>query len=113
MADAEPAAGERVQRCAVAGAVVAEDGFDADAVAGVEGNRALEEAGCCGRLLVAEDFGVGEPAVVVDSDVDELPAFLKRASLPALVGCVAEDAVAWAGDPAQLLHVNVHQLARA
>jgi hypothetical protein len=74
VADAEPAAGEGVEDAAVTGAVVAEDALDDDPVAVVEGGCALEEAGGGARLLVVEDFGVGKPAVVVDGDVDVLPA---------------------------------------
>jgi hypothetical protein len=43
--------------------------------------------------------------------VDELPAVLKRASLPASVGGVAEDAVTGPRDPPELLHVEVDELA--
>jgi hypothetical protein len=43
-------------------------------VAGEEGERAAEEADRCRGFLVGEDFDVGEPAVVVDRDVDELVA---------------------------------------
>ena len=74
MVDAECAAGERVDGGAVGGAVVGEEPLDADAVAAVEGDGAAEEAdrGC--GFLVGEDLGVGEPAVVVDGDVDVLLA---------------------------------------
>src|ERR671924_540199 len=73
VADAQPPAGECVHKAAVTGAVVAEDGLDDDPVASVEDDRALEETrgGAC--LLVFEDLGVGETAVVVDGDVDVLP----------------------------------------
>jgi hypothetical protein len=74
VADAELAAGEGVDGGAVGGAVVAEHAFDADAVAAREADGAGEEAGggrCC---LVGEDFGVGESAVIVDGDVEVLPA---------------------------------------
>ena len=42
----------------------------------VEGNGAAKETndGCC--FLVAEDLCIGEPAVVVDRDVNVLPALL-------------------------------------
>ena len=48
--------------------------LDPDAVAAVEAEGAAEEADRCGRFLVWEHLGVGEAAVVVDSDVDVLPA---------------------------------------
>ena len=72
--DAELAAGERVDGGAVAGAVVGQHALDPDAVAGDRrrgrGGGSRPRSG----LLVGEDLGVGEPAVVVDGDVDVLPA---------------------------------------
>ena len=59
---------------AVAGAVVGEQLLDFDPVAAVEGDGAAQEAGSGGCLLVVEDLGVGEAAVVVDGDMNELPA---------------------------------------
>src|ERR671930_2087643 len=105
---------------AVAGAVVGEHAFDGDAVAAVEGDRALQEAGRGRGLLVAEDLRVGEAAVVVDRDVDVLPA-LAAASVAVAVGIgaggaaasVAERALAGAAfDSTELLDVDVHELAR-
>src|SRR5688572_13712671 len=74
VADAERAAGERVDGGAVGGAVVGEHALDADAVAGVVGDGSVEEAdrGC--GFLVCEHFGVGEAAVVVHGDVHVFPA---------------------------------------
>jgi hypothetical protein len=82
VADAESAASDRVEDGAVAGAVVCEELLDLDPVAAVEGNRTGEEAGRCRGRLILEDFGVGKSAVVVDGDVDELPA--GNAGLPAV-----------------------------
>src|SRR5581483_8911801 len=70
VADLQPSAGECVRDRDVGGAVVADDRLDPDAVATVEGDSAPEEADRGGRFLVCEHFGVGEAAVVVDSDVD-------------------------------------------
>ena len=82
----------------VAGAVVGEEPLDLDAVAPVEGDCAAEEADGGGGLLVGEDFGVGEAAVVVDRDVDVLPAAgavdVRRCAPPEIAG--AADAVAGA-----------------
>jgi hypothetical protein len=74
VADAEAAAGERMQGRDVGAAVVGEDAFDVDAVALEEGERSLQEADCGRCFLVGWYFGVGEAAAVVDGDVDELPA---------------------------------------
>src|SRR5262245_30668150 len=72
--DAEPSAGERVAGRTVGGAVVGEDALDLDAVAGKEDDGAVEKAGRGRGPFVGEDFGVGETAVVVDGDVDVVPA---------------------------------------
>src|SRR5260221_14674402 len=112
MADAELAAGDRMHEGAVGGAVVCQDPLDFDAVAVVEGNGAAKEANRGRGLLVGEDFGVGEPAVIVDGDVDEL--IPDRVSLPAgrvgkgrvVVLLAVADAPAGAAlDPAELLDV--------
>src|SRR5665213_3378038 len=74
MADAEPPTCERVNGGAVWGAVVGDEPFDCDPVTAVKGDGAAEESDRGRRLLVAEHFGVSEAAVVVDGDVDVLPA---------------------------------------
>ena len=119
--DPERFAGERVDRRAVAAAVVGKEALDIDAVAAVKRDRALQKRDRGRCFLIAEDFGVGEAAVVVDADVDELPAD----GVAALAGCVGEGAVvvragaaadAFAGaalDPAELLDVDVDKLARS
>ena len=104
----------------VGGAVVGQDPLDGDAVSLVVGDGATEEAGRGRRAFVCEDFGVGEPGVVVDGDVDELPACQATAAAgpviatrPAFAGQAAADALAGAAlDPAQLLDVDVDELAR-
>ena len=115
VADAESAAGERVHDGAVAGAVVGQQLLDFDPVAAVEGDGAAQEAGSGGCLLVVEDLGVGEAAVVVDGDMNELPAGDAGAAPVdprlCLRGAAAADAVADAADAAELLDVDVDQLA--
>jgi hypothetical protein len=108
--DPEVVTADRVRDRDVGGAIVGEDSFDGDAVAAIEGDRATEEADCGRCFLVAKDLGVGEAAVVVDRDVDVLPAFL---ALVASVVAAAGHSVSGAVDPAELLHVDVDQLARA
>jgi hypothetical protein len=92
----------------VAGAIVGHDGLDLNAAALEPGDRASKEA--CGgwRSFVRQDFRVGQSGSVVDGDVDELPPY---ATDPG--GAVAMDAMADATDAAQLLDVDVDQLARA
>src|SRR4051794_16028748 len=87
--------------------VVGDDPLDGDAVAGVEGCGAGEEAGAGGALLVVEDLGVGQPGVVIDGGVDVViaqPSGAARADTAA-VGAPATAI----GDAAELLHVDVHQ----
>src|SRR3954447_13172422 len=115
--DAERAAGEGVDRRAVGRAVIRQQALDGDAVGGIEGDRALEEPDRGRGLLVGEDFDVGQPGGVVDADVHVLPADLALA-LAGGVGC-GRVAAALAGhpvpgaalDPAELLDVDVQQLA--
>jgi hypothetical protein len=72
--DREVGAGVTPGEGAVAVAVVAEDPLDRDPALGVPGDGAAEERDTIGRGLAREQFGVGEPRVVVDREVDVLPA---------------------------------------
>src|SRR5262245_43162788 len=104
----------------IGGAVVGEQALDRDPVAPVEAERTFEKADRRLLALVLEYLGVGEPAVVVDADVDALVADLVAANAfqvglatvvlgPALA---AEGAFAGAAlDPAEALDVDVHELA--
>jgi hypothetical protein len=118
--DPQPSAGDRMDGGAVGAAIVREDRLDADAVAPVEGNGPAQEADGRARLLVRQHLGVGEPAVVVDCDVHELVAD-RRAPMPVFVGegavvvlrAAADTPAGAADDSAQLLDVDVHELAGA
>ncbi|KQT70250.1 hypothetical protein ASG51_14460 [Methylobacterium sp. Leaf465] len=69
----------------------------------------IEEEGEAGAaLLVRMDLGVGQPGMVVDGQVQILPA--DPAAL-ALAGALAGDAMAGALEAAELLDVDVDQLA--
>src|SRR3954447_16663269 len=88
------------------------------AVAAVERERALEERDRGGGLLIGEHLDVGQAGSVVDADVHELPAS-GLAPVAVFVGAgllvvtAAGDAVPGAApDPAELLDVDVDQLAR-
>src|SRR5262245_45176983 len=86
--------------------VVGHDPLDGDAQAGEPGDGALEEGDRAFLALVGQDLGEGEARGVVDADVEEVPA---DAAFPAAP--VTDDAVADAVDPAQLLDVDVDELA--
>jgi hypothetical protein len=90
--------------------VLTDNGAAYIAVVTVEAGGPDEEAsgGCC--FLVGEHFGVGEAAVVVNGDVDVLPAFL---ALVAPVVAAAGYSVSRAVDPAELLDVEMDELARS
>ncbi len=104
---------------AVARAVVGHQPLNRDPMRREEGDRALEEADRGLLPLVGQDLGVGEAGGVVDADVD---AFVAGAAAANTVGVgprlgakralAPEDPVAGpAVDPAQLLDVDVDQLA--
>jgi len=116
VADAEEPAVQGVHGRAVGGAVVGEDAFDVDAVAGEEGDCAAQETGSGFGAFIGEHFDVGEPAVVVDRDVDEVPAGVAGPAAVdrdlALALSAAADAVAGTRNAAQILDVDVHELAR-
>ena len=92
----------------VAAAVVGQDPLDRDPVARVEAPGALEEGGRRRRRLVGQLLGVGQPAVVVDREVDPVPA---DAAVP--VALTAGDPMTAArSDPAEHLGVEVDEFAR-
>ena len=68
---------------------------------------AAQEADRCHGFLVLEHLDVRQPGRVVDRDMDVLPTDPATASAP-----VAVDAVARPSDPAELLDVDVDELAR-
>src|SRR5262249_54082499 len=84
-----------------------------EAEAFVIGQSGLEEGVGAALLLVGHDLGEGDARVVVDGDMDELPAEPFAPCSPiALPSAIAGDAVADAIDPAELLDVDVDHLAR-
>ena len=91
-----------------AGAVVGEDAFDGDSVLLVEALSGGQEADrrCVGLIRV--DRREREPGRVVDRDEQVLPPGATFGSS----GAVACDAVTGNDDPAELLHVDVDELAR-
>ena len=92
------------------GAVVGHDALGGDAMRREPVQGVVEESHGAFLALVGHDGGEGQARGVVDGDVEVLPA---GAALPALAAAVAGDAVADAVDAAELLDVDVDQLARA
>src|SRR5437867_2441579 len=83
--DAELEAGGAEEAGAIAGAVVSEQAANADAVLGIEGDGGAQEGDGGLALLVGEDAGEGEAGVIVDGDVQSLPAGELRAAAPTAI----------------------------
>jgi hypothetical protein len=117
MADSEATAGDGVDRGDVGAAVVGEYALDLDAVSREEGKCAAQEASRCCRAFVGEHLGVSESAVVIDGDVDVLPADQAASAAGAVVAAwppfarqAAADAfTGTAFDAAELLDVDMHE----
>ena len=109
--DAELAAGDGVHDRTVGGAVVGDDSLDRDSVPAVEGDRAAQEGDGRRGRLVGEYLGIGEPAVVVDRDVDVLPTdtALSRPASWAASG----DAMARLAESSETFDVDVHEFTEA
>ncbi len=75
------------------------------------GDRAAQKADRGHSFLIVEDFNVDEPGRVVDADVDVFPAEAIRPPVVAAAGDAAGDAVARPRDPAELLDIDVDELA--
>ncbi len=91
----------------VAGAVIGKDAADGDAEAGVKGAGHEEEEDGGAMTLIGEDGGEGDAGMVIDGDVQVLPA--GAASFPA---AVAVDAMAGVHDAGQTLDIQVQQVSR-
>ena len=74
MLDAELEASSAEVAGAIAGAVVGEQSANGDAVLGVEGDSGAQEGDGGFALLVGQHAGEGEAGVIVDGDVQSLPA---------------------------------------
>src|SRR5918999_5693461 len=109
-------AGGGVDRRDIAGAVVAHHALHGDPVAGVEPDRAAQEARGGHALLVREYLDVGQARGVVDADVHKLPAGDAAALAVAaglLLACALPgDAVSGAANASEFLDVDMDELAR-
>jgi len=93
---------------AIGRAIVGVETVDAEAEVGKEGERELEEGDDAASGFVRENGGKGEARVVVDGDVQILPARAARVVELAVAG----DAMARADNAGQLLDVEVEEVAR-
>jgi hypothetical protein len=106
VAQAERLAGLAEEMAAVAGAVVGHDPAHADAVAGEPDHCPSEEARAAVAGLVVQDLDIGEPGMVVDADVDKLPADAIVLAAPG-----PGDAMAGLVEAGELLDVEMDQIA--
>ncbi len=107
MLEAELAARSGEGLGAVAGAVVSHDAGDLHAEAAVVGDGLPEEGDGALLFLIPPDLGERQARCIVDGDVDELVTGAAAFALLAIV-C---DAVAWSDEPAELLDVDMDELA--
>ena len=106
MADAETTASIAEEARAVARAVVGQQTTDADAERAVVSDRGVEESDGGVAAFSGQDLREGEAGVVVDGDVNELPA--STATGPR---AVSGNAVTGAVEAAELLDVEMQQIA--
>ena len=106
VANAQAAASLAEGAGAVTGAVVGEEASDAYAERAIVGHGGVEELHGRAAALIGQDLGEGDAGMVVDGDVDELPAGGARAS-----GLVAGNAVAGALEAAESFDVEMEQFA--
>ena len=110
--DTQFAAGVLERAGFVAAAIIGHDALNPDAHASVPGDGRLEEGDCAHRLFVGMDPGERQPGMVVDGDMDELPA--RGGSVVALIALpvpACGDAVADPIESAQLFDVQMDHLA--
>ena len=91
----------------VAGAIVGEDPLGLDAVAGEEAKGGVEESDGAAGGLIGEDLSESETGVIIDGDVEELPAGARGV----IVLTVAGNAMARAHDAGELLDIEVDEFA--
>jgi|SRR5271157_2348200 len=110
MAQAELIAGRREVVTSIAAAVVGQDPFDADAMSAVETPGASQEVGRGSRRLVGQLLGIGKATVVVDRDVNAVPA--QSTMVVADSSAMNSMAATWP-DPPEHLGVEMDELAWA
>ena len=109
MTHASGRAGFAEQMAAIAIAIIGHDPRHRHAEAGEPGERAPQEGNRALLVLVGQDLGVGEARGIVDTDMQVIPADAAMAVDGA--GAAAGDAMTDALDSAELLGVDVQQLA--
>ena len=106
MADAETTASIAEEARAIARAIVGQQTTNVDAEGAVVSDRSMEESHGGVAAFIRQDLREGEAGVVVDGDVNELPA--STGTGPRAVSC---DAMTGAEEAAELLDVEMQQIA--
>jgi len=106
MFEAELMAGGGEGFGAIGGAAIGEDLMDDDAMSGVEGDGLVQSVEDALRPFVREQTSEGEAGVVVDGDVKTFEAGAWVAE-----GAITGGADAWASEAAELLDVEVEEVA--
>lgn len=106
VSDAELTAGGGQQAGVIAGGVVGEQAADADAEACIVGDGGTEEGGGGVGALVGIELGESDAGVIVDGDMQDLPA-----GTASFVTRIAGDTVTRLGKAGQFLGVQVKQVA--
>lgn len=92
---------------AVGAAAIGEEALDLDAMSGVKADGLVESVEHAGNFFVGQEASEGKAAVIIDRDVQRLDAGARIA-----VGSIAGGADARLSEAAQLLDVEVEELAR-
>ena len=89
------------------GAIVGVNALEGDAVLLEESQGGAEEGDGALGSFIREEFGESETAVIVDGDVEELPACARSVIVPTVAGA----AMALAPDAGELLDVEMEEFA--
>jgi len=108
MCEAELMAGSGEGFGAIGGAAISQELLDFDPVSGVEGDGLVQSVEDARSPFVREQTSEGEARMVIDGDVETFDAGSWVAE-----GAVAGGADAWAMEAAQLLDVEVEEVARS
>lgn len=73
-ADAVASTDDPPGAAAIRPGVVGHDPLHVDVLLGVPTDGAVKESGAGRGVLASQDFGIGQPGVIVDGDVQVLPA---------------------------------------
>jgi hypothetical protein len=106
MLEAEFVAGGGEEFGAIGGAAIGEDLLDFDAVSAIEADSLVQSVQDAGNPFVGEETSEGEAGVVVDGDVETFDAGAWVAE-----GAITGGADAWASEAAELLDVEVEEVA--